>query len=78
VASIQEKLAWLEAITRRIEQFVHDGGDLKSVEAAPLGMALFHALQDLGNEFGIHSPDSSRRHSSASRNGTNMKPVEDV
>jgi hypothetical protein len=78
VASVQEKLAWLEAITQRIEQFVDDGGDLRSVAAAPLGMALFHALQDLGKEFAVEPPDSSKRPAASTRNGSGIKPVEDV
>ena len=77
MASVQEKLTWLGAITQRIEQFVDDGGDLRSVEAAPLGMALFHALQDLGKEFAVEPPDSRRRHAASGRNGFDMKPVED-
>lgn len=77
MASIQEKLAWLGAITQRIEQFVHDGGDLRSVEAAPLGMALFHALQDLGKEFAVEPPDSRKRHGTPARKGFDMKPVEE-
>jgi hypothetical protein len=77
MASIQEKLAWLEAITQRIQQFVDDGGDLRSVAAAPLGMALFHALQDLGKEFGVEPPDASRRHAASTRNGSGIKPVEE-
>jgi hypothetical protein len=77
VASIQEKLAWLEAVTQRIQQFVEDGGDLKSVEGAPLGMALFHALQDMGREFGVQPPSSNGRPSQSSRNGTPASPIED-
>jgi len=77
LASIQEKLAWLEAIAQRIQQFVEDGGDLRSVEAAPLGMALFHALQDLGREFGVQPPRSNGRPGS-SRDGANVKAAEDV
>jgi hypothetical protein len=53
LANVQEKLAWLDAIRQRVQQFVNEGGDLKSVEAAPLAMALFHAINDLTNEFGI-------------------------
>jgi hypothetical protein len=55
LATVQEKLAWLEAITVRVQQFVKEGGDLRSVEAAPLGMALFYALNDLTREFGVQA-----------------------
>jgi hypothetical protein len=53
LANVQEKLAWLDAIRQRVQQFVNEGGDLKSADAAPLAMALFHAINDLTNEFGI-------------------------
>jgi hypothetical protein len=53
LANIQEKLAWLDAIRQRVQQFVNEGGDLKSADAAPLAMALFHAINDLTNEFGV-------------------------
>jgi hypothetical protein len=56
VATVQEKLAWLDAITKRVQQFLSEGGDLRSMEAAPLGMALFHALNDLTKEFGVQAP----------------------
>ena len=56
MATVQDKLAWLQAITQRVQQFVQEGGDLKSVEAAPLGMALFYAINDLGREFGVQAP----------------------
>jgi hypothetical protein len=59
LATVQDKLAWLDAVTQRVQQFVREGGDLKSVEAAPLGMALFHALNDLGREFGVQPPRAS-------------------
>ncbi len=53
MASVQDKLAWLDAITRRVQKFVEEGGDLKSAEAAPFAMALFHAINDLSREFGV-------------------------
>jgi hypothetical protein len=77
VASIQEKLAWLEAITQRIQQFVVDGGDLKSVGAAPLGMALFHALQDLGGEFGVQPHVPNGGSTQFSPNGNPARPVDE-
>ena len=55
MANVQEKLAWLDAIRHRVQQFVNEGGDLKSADAAPLAMALFHAINDLTNEFGIQT-----------------------
>ena len=60
MATVQEKLAWLEAITTRVQQFLEEGGDLRSIEAAPLGMALFHALNDLTREFGVEAPKPFR------------------
>jgi hypothetical protein len=53
LANVQEKLAWLDAIRQRVQRFVNEGGDLKSADAAPLAMALFHAINDLTNEFGV-------------------------
>jgi hypothetical protein len=53
LANVHEKLAWLDAIRQRVQQFVNEGGDLKSADAAPLAMALFHAINDLTNEFGV-------------------------
>jgi hypothetical protein len=53
--SVHEKLAWLEAITQSAQRFVDGGGELKSIEAAPLGLALFHAMNDLAGEFGFQS-----------------------
>jgi len=56
LATVQEKLAWLDAVRRRVQQFIDQGGDPKSAEAAPLAMALFHAINDLTSEFGIKRP----------------------
>jgi hypothetical protein len=68
LATLQEKLAWLDAIRQRVQQFVNEGGDLKSAEAAPLAMALFHAINDLTSEFGF------RPSKSASNNPKPIKP----
>jgi hypothetical protein len=53
--TVHEKLAWLEAITQSAQRFVDEGGELKSIEAAPLGLALFHAMNDLAGEFGFQT-----------------------
>ena len=53
MATVQEKLAWLDAVRQRVQQFIHEGGDPKSADAAPLAMALFHAINDLTSEFGV-------------------------
>ncbi|HEY1985440.1 MAG TPA: hypothetical protein VGG85_08525 [Terracidiphilus sp.] len=64
--TVHEKLVWLEAITRSAQRFVAAGGELKSTQAAPIGLALFHAMKDLAAEFGFEtakpaSPPGSRR-----------------
>lgn len=62
--TVHEKLAWLEAITQSAQRFIEEGGELKSIEAAPLGLALFHAMNDLAGEFGFQSAkvgDGERR-----------------
>ena len=55
MSTVQEKLAWLDAVRRKVQIFVDDGGDLKSEEAAQLGMTLFLAVNDLKREFGVRT-----------------------
>ena len=50
--TIQEKTARLEAARIKVEEFVAAGGDLKSPAAAPLGLELIKAADELGREFG--------------------------
>lgn len=51
-ATIAQKTARLERARLAIEQFVACGGDIRSPEAAPLGVELAYAFDDLGREFG--------------------------
>lgn len=50
--TIEEKTARLESVKEKVKQFVDNGGDLKSLEAVPLGLELIHAYNDLAKEFG--------------------------
>ena len=55
MSAVQEKLAWLDAVRRKVQKFVDEAGDLKSEEAAQLGMTLFLAANDLKREFSIQT-----------------------
>jgi len=55
VSTVQEKLDWLDAVRRKVQKFVDDGGDLKSEEADQLGMTLYLAVNDLKKELGIQT-----------------------
>lgn len=50
--TIQQKTAKLEDLGQRLQRFVDIGGDLKSPEAAPLGLEFIKAFNDLSTEFG--------------------------
>ena len=50
--TIEAKTARLEAVKEKVKQFVDNGGDLKSPEAAPLGVEFIQALDSLAKEFG--------------------------
>jgi hypothetical protein len=58
VSTVQEKLAWLDAVRRKVQRFVDEGGDLRSEEAAQLGITLYLAVIDLKREFGIQAATS--------------------
>jgi hypothetical protein len=58
VSTVQEKLAWLDAVRRKVQKFVDEGGDLKSEEAAQLGVTLYLAVNDFKSAFGIRSARS--------------------
>ena len=51
-AAIHQKAARLEAARTKLQQFMDGGGNLKSPEAAPLGVEFLHAYDDLAREFG--------------------------
>jgi len=53
--SVEEKSARLESARAKLEKFQNDGGDLKSPEAAPLGIEFLHAFADLAKEVGLDS-----------------------
>jgi hypothetical protein len=55
VPTVQDKLAWLDAVRRQVEEFVEEGGDLRSEEAAQLGMTLYLAVNDLKQDLGSQS-----------------------
>ncbi len=50
--TIQEKTERLEVARRKVQDFVDQGGNLKSPEALPLGLELVRAFDDLAKEFG--------------------------
>ena len=50
--TIEEKTARLESAKEKIKHFVDGGGNLKSPEAAPLGLEFIQAYDDLAKEFG--------------------------
>ena len=62
MSTLQEKLAWLDAVRRKVQRFVDEGGDLKSEDAAQLGITLYLAVNDLKREFGIQSAKSFNGH----------------
>jgi hypothetical protein len=55
VSTVQEKLDWLDAVRRRVQRFLDEGGDLKSEDADQLGMTLYLAVNDLKKELGIQT-----------------------
>ena len=55
MSTVQEKLDWLDAVRRKVQKFVDDGGDLKSEEADQLGMTLYLAVTDLKKELGMQT-----------------------
>ena len=55
MSTLQEKLAWLDAVRRKVRNFVDEGGDLKSEEAAQLEITLYLAVNDLKQEFGMQT-----------------------
>jgi hypothetical protein len=55
VSTVQEKLDWLDAVRRKVQRFVDEGGDLKSEEADQLGMTLYLAVNGLKKELGIQT-----------------------
>jgi hypothetical protein len=48
----QAKINRIHAIRIKVEEFVTAGGELRSLEAVPLGEELFEAFGDLSTEFG--------------------------
>ena len=52
MATLNEKLARLEAVKERVEAAVAQGLDLKSPEAVPLGMEFIYAANDVAEELG--------------------------
>lgn len=63
MATIQEKTARLKAAREKVEAFVAAGGDLKSREAASLGMELVLAAHEVGVDLGynILKPAATKR-----------------
>jgi hypothetical protein len=52
MATIEEKTARLEAAGKKVEAFVAAGGDLKSPEAALVGLEIVNACADIAKDFG--------------------------
>jgi hypothetical protein len=52
MATLQEKIARLQAANELVESLVDKGVDLQSMEAVPVGLELLHAFDDLAREFG--------------------------
>jgi hypothetical protein len=50
--TLKEKTARLKAATEKVQEFVNRGGDIKSPEAAPLGMELILAANEVGKDLG--------------------------
>jgi hypothetical protein len=51
-AEFRAKAKRLDAARIKVEEFVANGGDLKSKEAVPLGQELMHAFKEVSIEFG--------------------------
>jgi len=54
--SIRGKTARLNSLKEKVEQFIKDGGDLKSSEAVQLGIEFVQAFFDLAKEVGSDTP----------------------
>lgn len=52
MATIDEKTERLRVAREKVEAFIAAGGDIKSPEAAPLGMELVLAANEVGIELG--------------------------
>ena len=52
MATIQEKMARLEAAKQKVEAIVATGGDLKSAAAIPTGLEFVNAFADIARDFG--------------------------
>jgi hypothetical protein len=50
--TMKEKTARLKAATEKVQEFVNKGGDIKSPEAAPLGVELMLAANEVGKDLG--------------------------
>jgi hypothetical protein len=48
---LQQKTARLEAAKLKVQQFLDNGGDLKSKEVVPIGVEFIEAFNDLAREF---------------------------
>jgi hypothetical protein len=55
--TIGNHLAWLDAIMRRVHEFADRGGDLNSLDAMPLGVALLLAIAGLASAMGYQGWD---------------------
>lgn len=52
MATIHEKILRLEKATADLQSLLDSGVDPKSKEAAPLGLELIHAADEVGKELG--------------------------
>jgi hypothetical protein len=54
MATLEEKTERLRVAQEKVEAFIAAGGDIKSPEAAPLGMELVLAANEVGTELGYN------------------------
>jgi hypothetical protein len=52
MATLKEKSAHLEEVKQRVDEFIARDGDLKSKDAAPLGLEFVNACDAVAREFG--------------------------
>jgi hypothetical protein len=75
MTTIGDKLAWLKAVTLWVHRFARQGGNLQSLEAAPLGIALLHAITDLARATGYRSWNPNAALHDINHNGTSHPVV---
>jgi hypothetical protein len=64
---IREKTARLEAAKLKVQQFLDNGGDLKSSEAVPVGVEFIQAFSELAKEFSSDAGEQAAANASPSQ-----------